>query len=109
MTLSQLLDELSARGVVLKPDGDSIIYRAPRGALTLELRQELARLKPQIMARLQENIQEEKSSQVDTTLDAPGGECLCIWEGSCLPGPYFTCPRCRTAGLCADCLGCRTC
>jgi hypothetical protein len=48
MTLSETLDELSHRGVVLEASGDRLRYRAPVGALTPELRDALVMYKGRI-------------------------------------------------------------
>ena len=37
MTATETLIELQKLGVVLKPQGDNVHYRAPRGVLTPEL------------------------------------------------------------------------
>jgi hypothetical protein len=54
MTPADLLAELSARHVVLIPDGHSLRYRAPHGALTPQLRAEAKRLKPGLLRMVAE-------------------------------------------------------
>jgi hypothetical protein len=50
MTPAAILTELQTRGVVLFVDGGALHYRAPRGALTPELRQALIAHKVAILA-----------------------------------------------------------
>ncbi len=49
MSATELLNELSARGVTLRPAPDGIRYQAPRGALTPELRERLVASKPAVL------------------------------------------------------------
>jgi hypothetical protein len=48
-----LLAELRARGVVLAPAGDRLRYRAPRGTLTPDLRQQLLSQKAELLLMLE--------------------------------------------------------
>ena len=48
----ELLGRLGALGIRLTADGDRLRYSAPKGALTPELREALARHKPEILAML---------------------------------------------------------
>lgn len=50
--LTDLLSELRARNVELRPDGNNIRYHAPRGGLTPELRAKLAVRKADVLALL---------------------------------------------------------
>ena len=52
MTSSETLAELDRRGVVLEPNGDKLRYRAPQGALTLELREAITENKAEILSTL---------------------------------------------------------
>lgn len=52
MTPQTLLTELRTRGVVLIPEGSALRYRAPKGALTPDLRKALEEQKAAIMAAL---------------------------------------------------------
>lgn len=52
MTPTKLLTELSRRGIELTADGSELHYRAPKGALTPELRAAVAVLKPELLAIL---------------------------------------------------------
>ena len=52
MTVSELLKTLKKRGIDLKPEGDSLRYRAPAGALTPALRKALATHKAEVLAHL---------------------------------------------------------
>jgi len=45
----ELLHKLHDAGVILTVEGDRLKYRAPTGALTLELRTALAELKPTVV------------------------------------------------------------
>lgn len=49
---TELLATLEERGIELTPDGDQIHYRAPRGALTHELREAIRLHKPRLLALL---------------------------------------------------------
>jgi len=53
VTAEALLQELQSRGVQLTPEGDRIRYRAPRGALTPELRARLSEHKGEVLSVLQ--------------------------------------------------------
>lgn len=61
MSVSQLLQELSARGVKLQQQGDQLKIRAPKGALTAELRQRLADEKPQILDWFEQHRSDQES------------------------------------------------
>jgi len=54
MTAADLLVELSARRVVLIPDGELLRYRAPRGALSPDLIEEVKAHKPDLLHMLAE-------------------------------------------------------
>ena len=54
MNLNQLLTELSERGVKLWAEGDQLRIRAPKGALTLELRDSLTQCKTELLTLLQQ-------------------------------------------------------
>ncbi len=54
MTLEALLVELAGNQVSIWADADQIKYRAPKGALTARLREEITRQKPQLLKRLQD-------------------------------------------------------
>lgn len=51
MTAETLLAEVRALGLELRPDGADLVVR-PRGRLTAELREELRRHKPELLALL---------------------------------------------------------
>lgn len=53
MTATNILAELTARGVILTPEGDRIRYRGPKKALTPELLEQVAKHKPELLAYLQ--------------------------------------------------------
>lgn len=52
MTLRELLDELKRAGVELHPEGDTLHFRAPKGALSPALREQLLAHKPELLAHL---------------------------------------------------------
>src|SRR5215813_4896695 len=52
MTAIQIIDELKTRGVILKVANDKLAVDAPRGLITAEWREELSRLKPEIISIL---------------------------------------------------------
>jgi hypothetical protein len=56
MTAIELLEDLKKRGVDLEPEGDSLRYRAPAGALTPALRQALAAHKAEVLAHLRGDL-----------------------------------------------------
>lgn len=51
--MSRLLDKVRARGIHLFPEGNEFRFRAPRGALTPELKNELSRHKAEIITELE--------------------------------------------------------
>lgn len=52
MTVGELLADLTERSVHLLLDGEALRFRAPKGALTSELRDEIARRKPELIEAL---------------------------------------------------------
>ena len=52
MTSGETLAELERLGVVLEPNGDKLLYRAPQGALTPELREAITENKVEIISTL---------------------------------------------------------
>ena len=52
MSAAELLTELQTQGVQITADGDRLRIRAPRGTMTPELRERLAKSKPDILAAL---------------------------------------------------------
>ncbi len=52
MTLQELLQTVKERNIALVADGDLLRYRAPEGALDDDLKDELRRHKPEILAVL---------------------------------------------------------
>jgi len=60
VTAADLLPELRRRGVILTADGNRIVYRAPKGTLTPELREAVVRFKGEILGILRvSNIEDE--------------------------------------------------
>ncbi len=56
MTLRDLLEIIVQREIELEADGDRLRYRAPTGALDEDLKRELRRHKPEILAGLRHAI-----------------------------------------------------
>ena len=54
MTAHEALQEAKRRGIVLTPQRTAIRFRGPRGALSEELKRELVRNKPEILALLED-------------------------------------------------------
>ena len=54
MTTLELLSNLSSKDIEIWADGDRLRYNAPKGALTPDLRKELAARKPEILALLRQ-------------------------------------------------------
>jgi len=52
MSAAELLTDLQQRGVTITAEGDRLKIKAPRGILTQELRERLAKSKPDIIAAL---------------------------------------------------------
>lgn len=52
MSAVELLTELESRGVHITADGDRLRIRAPKGAITPELRERLEQNKPEIISAL---------------------------------------------------------
>ena len=88
MTPVELLDEARCRGIALEPDGDWLIYRGPKGAMTPELKDALVESKGEVLAYLKANC---------LTCVCPPNWWHCRLE--------LDCPSCRGA-VCATCGGC---
>ncbi len=54
MTAIELLSNLSSKDIEIWADGDRLRYNAPKGALTPDLRKELAARKSEILALLRQ-------------------------------------------------------
>ncbi len=52
MTTAELLNELSRRGIELRTEGDQLRYRAPKGALTSDLRSRIDAHRSELLAAL---------------------------------------------------------
>lgn len=52
MNVAELITELEARGVMIEAAGDRLRVDAPKGAVTLELREALAACKAEVLAIL---------------------------------------------------------
>ncbi len=52
MTANEVLQEAQRRGIVLTPAGTTLRFRGPKDALSAELKRELVRHKPEIIALL---------------------------------------------------------
>ena len=86
MTPQMVLAEVEKRGIRLRATGESILYEAPRGALTPELREAIARHKVEIMEMLMQTNSANRTGKGA----CPGPE-LC---GGCyeVPGGRFVHP-----------------
>ena len=71
MILANLLADLEQRGVRLWPDGEQLAIRAPKGALTPELRAQLAEHKTEILNRLSRCDTAELSPQAPQAVPDP--------------------------------------
>ena len=60
MSAAQLLARVRDLGITLTGNGDRLHYEAPRGVLTSELRQSLAAHKPQVLAELEREADQER-------------------------------------------------
>ncbi len=56
MNTAALLNEVTRRGIKLKPDGDALCYTAPKDALTPDLLVELKTHKAELLAELSVSI-----------------------------------------------------
>lgn len=54
MTITELLAELAGRGVIVSRTGDRLLIDAPKGVLTLELKEQLRQAKTALLAALGE-------------------------------------------------------
>ncbi len=69
MTVEALTTTLSSRGVALFLEGDALRFRAPKGALTADLKQQIAAQRGEIVDRLRE--------LAATGADSPAASCRC--------------------------------
>ena len=69
MTVVELTATLSSRGITLFLDGDALRFRAPKGALTEDLKQRIAEQRAEIVGRLQN----QGASRAETR----GAKCHC--------------------------------
>jgi epothilone synthetase B len=60
-TVTELIASLSERGIELSADGDHLRVRAPKGVITTELRDELARHKDELLRRLATRVEVESA------------------------------------------------
>ena len=79
MTASDLLLALRECGAAVSVDGDELVVRAPRGALSPDLRVAVARLKPALMAELQNR---DSSDNIDALTKRAGQQAS---TPTCLP------------------------
>ena len=95
MTGGEVLVHLKNHGVILEPNGDNLHYRAPKGVLTLELRQALVEHKTEVLALLQQGR------------DYAATACICP-EPIGGTGPD-RCAVCELPLICPKCERCRGC
>ncbi|MDI1475044.1 non-ribosomal peptide synthetase [Polyangium sp. y55x31] len=72
MTIERLLEDALARGVKLWVEGDRLRFRAPRGALTDALREEISRHRDDIIAFLRQVVVAEQESPIEPVPRAGG-------------------------------------
>ena len=95
MTGKKVLAELKTRGVVLERHGDHLHYRAPKGALTSELRQALIANKFDLLALLNESPDYVATACICPTPIGPTGP--------------DQCRVCELNLICPECSRCRGC
>ena len=78
MTAHEALQEAERRGIVLTPRGTAIRFRAPRGALSEELKRELKKHKPEILNLLEEARSTYPCSRCERFAFAESGT-VCYW------------------------------
>jgi pyochelin synthetase len=71
MSTAEFLDTLTQQGVNLWIEGDQLRYRAPKGVLTSNLRTELAKRKPEVVALLRQHTEVETEAQLPRIQPAP--------------------------------------
>src|SRR5262245_14077210 len=71
MTAATMLDELERLKIEVVAEGDRLRWRGPKGALTPALRDEIAKLKPEILTLLNAT---EANCRVDRPLAGEAGE-----------------------------------
>jgi hypothetical protein len=101
----ELLAELRARGVMLTAVGDRLRYRAPKGALTAELRQRLTIHKPELLAALRDVDNFDRAPSARTSAPRPThpskpDSCFCgsttSWQRPPDQGGEWVCARCHS-------------
>jgi len=94
MTATETLIELQKLGVVLKPQGDNVHYRAPRGVLTPELLQSLVKHKAEVLTLLIEPVDY--------------AACVCsVPVGRTGPDTCIVCELPLICPVCERCRGCK--
>jgi len=79
MTPHEVMDEARKLGIVLEPDGDGLVYRGPKGAMTPELKDSLTRYKGEIINHI-------LSQGLFTNVDQePPRHMLDIWIEAAIP------------------------
>ena len=79
MTPVELLDEARKRGIVLEPDGEWLVYRGPKGAMTPDLKDALTPRKVDII----NHILNQGSST--GAAERPPRHMLDIWVEAAIP------------------------
>lgn len=78
MTAHEALQEAQRRGVVLTPAGATLRFRGPKGALSDELKSNLKRHKPEIIALLEEGYPTYPCSKCEQFAFAHA-DVVCYW------------------------------
>jgi len=78
VTAHEVLQEAQRRGIVLTPKGTALRFRGPKDALNEELRRELVRNKPEIIALLVDDRSTHPCSTCGQFAFAEAGT-ICYW------------------------------
>jgi hypothetical protein len=107
MSAEFFLEELTALGVRLTPEGDKLRYRGPRDVLTTELVERMASMKPELL----EALRQRRAARVrgSDSVEPAYGPDLC-WH--CSGSQVCSCALCGhghvgqwSAGVCGACRG----
>jgi hypothetical protein len=79
MTAADLLTSCRERGIVLIDEGENLRFRAPRGAMTPDLKAALARHKRELLAMLRESIDQEMSLGTGPEVSAETEDKRPVW------------------------------
>lgn len=83
MTAARLLTRLRGMGVQVWADGDMLRFRAPKGLVTPELKEEMRRYKPDLLELLERRL---STVELYGLLLRPCTECAHLGPGGCAKG-----------------------